>query len=146
VDGDESKIRFKRIQLAPSEFELDVWIVDEPRRAGNEITEIIKRSLSIKMSEEYGMPHQYYYDELLPDCNYVTAHSGIRKGMSGGTTRILMVINPDLQILVHELVHVLWYLSEHAKVKLTYESQEWQALMTDYLFNEIYEFDKLPKR
>ena len=43
----------------------------------------------------------------------------------------------DKKVVVHELIHALWHIADYIGYKLTYETQEWQAILFEYLYSEV---------
>jgi len=66
------------------------------------------------------------------------------KAKSNGETKIVIVINPCIKILVHELIHVLWHVAKKSELDMNFDSQEWQAYFVEYLFTELKDFKKIP--
>lgn len=56
---------------------------------------------------------------------------------SVGKTIIMVLKEPTLQILVHEIVHVLNHLNSYVNIEIGPQAQEWNAYFQDYLFEQI---------
>ena len=56
-----------------------------------------------------------------------------------GHKRIVIVLESlnDKGIIVHELIHAIWYASKQIGYEMNYDSQEWQAVLFEYLFTEV---------
>lgn len=136
-------IRYKEIKLIPTLFSLDVYIVGDRYSEKKIITESDRKTIATIFNNKYGHGYEYWYENS-NTVNEVFASNGDKKSEHGETRRIVMVINPCIKTLVHEMIHVLWYLADASGLDMNYKSQEWQALMGEYIFTEIKEFKKIP--
>ena len=110
------KLKHKIIDLLPTDIQLEVFIGDKK--------EIVK-----KMKGECGKKKSYW-KEVVGDAPCVD--------MSPKGNHIYMFLTDfDAQTIVHESVHVSWYLDDIVGLNLNYDSQETQAYMVDYVFGEI---------
>lgn len=134
-------IRVKEIKLEPSEWYLDYYIVDEPY-AGNFCSKESRQKLSSFFEKRYGADREYYFEQF-HEINTVLTISSTKESEMSGETRIVMIINPDVKTLVHELVHVLHHFSNNSGIELSYDSQEWQAILTENLFTQCSDFDNI---
>jgi hypothetical protein len=116
-------IKFKEIKIQPTNWYLDVIICKD------------KHKIAQFMHKRYGASVEYYEDELFTE--FVSTISSTYKSECNGRKRIVMVLyDMNRGILVHELVHVLWHFSKNSGVNMCYDSQEWQAILFEYLYNE----------
>jgi predicted SprT family Zn-dependent metalloprotease len=54
----------------------------------------------------------------------------------------------DNKVIAHELIHVMWHFAEECNLEMNYNSQEWQAILFEYLFTQCQfdnSFTQLPK-
>jgi hypothetical protein len=120
-------MKHKEIKLLPSQWTMDVV------ECANEDYE----KLDVWMSKRYGIP----MCELDDGHNINAVHSieSSPKSPLKGRRLILLALNDlnDDGVLVHELLHVLWHHAKHVGYNMDYESQEWQAIMIEYIFNEV---------
>jgi len=125
-------IKKKIIELKPSTWSLDVWIGD----VKNEL--VIREEMSKLFTKYYGASFEYY-DENLITSQVMTVDS-TTDSLCKGESRIVLVLHKLLDnLLVHELVHVLWHSSKCIGYELNYYSQEWQAVFLERLFVDIKE-------
>ena len=134
-------IRLKEVKLTPTQFTLDAYIVGD-RYNHNRITKEDRVILSKMFNKRYGGGFEYWHENTGEVNEVFTAH-GKNGAEIGDTKRIVMVINPCIKVLVHETIHVLWYLSRESGLDMDFNSQEWQACMGEYIFTEIKDFKKL---
>ena len=117
-------IKFKSIKLHPSDFKLDVWVGDTLEVAS------------------------YYLDYYGFSINRTEGNIGNNecaliyssdKSKAGGEKRIAikLVSLDDVGIVVHEMIHSLFEFSNVVNTELKYDTTEWNALMGEYIFNEI---------
>ena len=122
-------MRFKEIKLLPSSWILDV--VHYPHKDDEE-------KLSHWMHIRYGLP---LIDLERDPTNSNACHKieSASKSELKGERRILVVLKTldDPGLIVHELLHALWYYSSCSGTEMSYETQEWQALHLEYTFNEV---------
>jgi len=135
-------IRYKEVKLTPTLFSLDVYIVGN-RYNHNRITDKDTGYLAKIFNIKYGHGYEYWYEQT-KRVNEVFHVTGAKKSEHQDRKRIVMVINPHIQTLTHEIIHVLWYLADASGLDMDYRSQEWQACMYEYIFNEIRHFKKIP--
>lgn len=120
-------MKFKQITLHPSEHTLDVIITDDA--SDEQITDFIVN--------KYKVERLHWNDD--PFFDYVcNIHYGEKHKLKRAK-RILMVLKSmdDEVTLVHELIHVLWYAAKRIGYEMTFETQEWQAILYEYLFKEV---------
>ena len=111
------------IQMVPTEVKLTVAIGTKKE---------VRKFLKNKFGESKG-----YWKERADGHSCVFQH-GIN---------IVMVLDNkdgevDLQDIVHECVHVTWFLSDMVDLSINSESQETQAYYVDYLFGKILDLNK----
>lgn len=135
-------IRYKELKLTPTLFDLDVYIVGD-RYNHNSITKSDRKELSKILHYNYGGNYEYWFEnsEIV---NEVFTTKSEKKSYFKGERRIVLIINPSIKVLVHEIMHVLWHLAKATSLDMNYDSQEWQAVMYEYIFTEIKDFKKLP--
>ncbi len=114
---------FKQINLLPSEWQLDVWVCDNPH------------NIADAFSERYGASKEHYLEEFYP--NQVTRIDSTDESILAGRTQVVMQLASfDKCVLVHELTHVLWHYAAACGLEMNYESQEWQAVLFEFLFKQ----------
>lgn len=123
---------FKKVKLHPTTFSMDVLSCEDD----NKLISFIKK--------RYGLlDHQIDIEQK----DFVCMISCGPDSEISDRRRMFMRLNSpnDREAIVHELVHVLHVMSEHTKIEVGSESQEWQALFTEMLFREICKpnYDKL---
>ena len=116
------------IKLLPSQFTLDVY-------KGS------LKGIPKAFSKKYGGKKSSYLDLTEPgyDAFVVDIHS-TKDSTIGVDTRIVLVLDENNYsdvLLVHELIHVLWHYARIVGLNMSYESQEWQAITFEYLFEEV---------
>lgn len=126
-----AKTQFKEIQLSPSMFYVDVFIQKD------------RKKLLPIFNKRYGASEEYYDEKMSLDsvfdinCIDKSICRPECKSTCEGHLRIVMVLESNAPyILVHELIHVLWHAAEAIGYGMNYESQEWQAVLYEYLFTE----------
>lgn len=116
-----------RVKIKPSQWSLDVY------------TGKIKDLPSV-FQKRYGGKKSEFLDLTEGSECFVTTCRSTKSSKAKGETRIVIVIPKESYkdyILVHELMHVLWYYSKYCGVEMNHGSQEWQAVLTEYLFRKI---------
>jgi hypothetical protein len=129
-------VRFKTIKLLPTLWSLDAYLVDKH-------TDDNRATIASDMVTRYGANYECYYEEL-EKINCVINVSATKKSKSKGESRIIMIVEYDLKTIVHELLHVLQHLSNLSGVEMSYDAQEWQACMIEYLYGHFQDFDSIP--
>jgi len=118
-------IKFKTFKLYPSEFSLDIWI--------GEVSEITPYYLDF-----YGFINPSCEDRKIEnnECAIIYAGHGSK---AKGEKRIVIKLESlsNLGIVVHEAIHALFDYSKLIGTKLEHDTTEWNALMGEYIFNEI---------
>jgi hypothetical protein len=119
-------MKHKEIKLLPSQWTMDVV----------ECAKEDFERLDIWMHKRYGLPTCELVGQNI---NAVHSIKSSSKSILKGKKLILLAVNDlnDDGVLVHELIHALWYHAEHVGYEMHYETQEWQAIMFEYMFNEI---------
>ena len=135
-------IRHKEIKLIPSFHKLDVYIVGN-RYNHNAISKNDRKSIASIFHAKYGGGYEYWYENT-KRVNEVFDTVGDKSSEHESMRRIIMIINPSIEVLVHEIVHVLWFLAKLSGLDMDYKSQEWQACMQEYIFTEVKNFKKIP--
>jgi hypothetical protein len=116
-------IRFKEIRLFPTEFTLDVYVVDDAS------------ILSDMFEERYGADESFILTLKTNEC--LSFETDLYSDLKGDRVFVLILDNLKPYIVAHELVHLLWQLSETIGVEMNPDSQEWQALFIEHLTSEI---------
>lgn len=114
-------MKIKTIRIYPSVWTLDVILSSK------------KKEYEIISQKRYGLVN----DNInFNECNSIdTGKDCELKGR-----RIIVVSFKNLKdksTIVHELIHVLWHASQYIGYSMTYDSQEWQALLFEYLYKEV---------
>lgn len=135
-------IRYKELKLTPTLFDLDVFIVGD-RYNYNAITKSDRKTLATILQQKYGGGYEYWFENS-ETVNEVFTTISNKSSEFKGERRIVLIMNPSIKVLVHELVHVLWHLAKATSLDMSYDSQEWQAIMFEYIFTEIRDFKKIP--
>jgi hypothetical protein len=113
------RLHRKVVDLHPfSEWKLDVFIGG----SDSQLNDIFKY--------RYGVD----YDGT-ENCVY-TIDSDMQSELKGHTRIVMRVQSFDTSIMVHELLHVLWHASKCIGFEMNYGTQEWQACMFEYLFDQ----------
>jgi len=110
---------YKRIELPPTLFSLDIFVSDDIE------------FITTKCSELYGKSKEFYKEELSFDIVWE------QKDIEDKTRILLILQNYDIDIIVHEIVHVIFRLSDLTHIEVNTDSQEWVALMSEYIYKEI---------
>lgn len=137
-----TKIRFKEIKLYPTRWKLHAFYIDEKYNS-NEYSKGTRMDLSIILNKKYGADQEYYFENA-ETINTVQVLESTKNSEMKGERIIVMIINPELKILVHELIHVLYELSNYSAIETNYKSQEWIACFNEYLFEETRYFNDIP--
>lgn len=122
-----SKILLKEIPLYPTSFKVDVWI-------GN-INELPKL-----FHKRYGASIEYY-EGMISHNQCMDLISTDNSELKGSHRIIVNMSRIVPGIVLHEMNHVIYYLSKITGVELNYQSQEWHSYMLEYLFNECMKKD-----
>jgi len=117
-------ILFKEIKLLPSLWILDVYVTKDIEK----LSKIYQERYAICGCEADNSEE-----------NEVFSIESGKKTKLNGEKRIVLCLGSlkDKSILVHELIHVLWHYGKITGSKIIDESQEWQAIFVEWLYNEI---------
>lgn len=120
-------ILFREVRLHPTKWSLDVFVA--PYKDFDKLGQI--------MSKRYGAEPSHYTEEMFQG-NYVCHVESTDKSEMKGECRIMMQLrsfNPA--VIVHESYHVLWRMQHLIKTEVNFDSQEWGAIMMEYLYENI---------
>ncbi len=134
---EKEPVKFKTVKLLPTLWSLDAYVI--PSKYNDQH----RKDIASDMVTRYGANYECYYEEL-EKINCVINVSATKKSKSKGETRIIMLVEYDLKTIVHELLHVLQHLSNLSGVEMSYDAQEWQACMLEYLYGEFMDLKKIP--
>lgn len=126
------KISFYEIALFPTDFLLDVIITK---------SEEVAREFIFNRYEELIGDFQVNPEEIFLNSILVLELPTNKKFSD---TRIVLILEDlkDGATLSHELIHVLWALSDLVGIEINSDSQEWQAHMMSYLYDQIISIPK----
>jgi len=124
--------KFKEIRLYPSEFTLDVYVVDDASR------------LTETFENRYGADEDFTLTLSTNVC--LTFDTDLNSELKGYRVFVIILDSLSHKLVAHELIHLLWQFSECVRVEMNPDSQEWQALFTEYLTSEILRDDYEEKR
>lgn len=114
-------ILFKEISIQPSIWHLDV-IVSKNTRSVNKFCK-----------QRYGIDD--YWDGI-NECS--TVQSDKDSQLKGDKRLVIMLESLNNKgVIVHELIHALWHASKAIGYEMNDDSQEWQAVLFEYLFTEV---------
>ncbi len=113
-------ILFKEIKIHPSEWHLDI-IVSKNKK---EINEFFKK--------RYGIDD--YYDAPNECASVDSGKDSLLKHEK--RFAILLETLSNKGVIVHELIHALWHLTKRIGLEMNYDTQEWQAVLYEYLYVE----------
>ena len=110
--------KLKTFRLYPTLFYIDVFVCSK-----------IKRKY---LKKRYGLKESIKPNE----CG--TIYSSKKSELKGIKRFYICLESTEYDnIIIHEIVHLLWHLSKEMNIELKYESQEWQANFFEMVFNEI---------
>lgn len=114
-------ILFKEISIQPSRWHLDIIVSKS------------KPSINKFCKQRYGVDN--YYDGV-NECSHVESD---KDSELKGYKRIVVILESlnNKSIIAHELIHALWFSAKAIGYEMNYDSQEWQAVLFEYLFNEV---------
>ena len=117
-----STLKHKRIPLTPTDFVVDAWI-------GDNVEEISKAWI-----DEYGYDSEFYEQFFTETTEGIVIQLEDREGI----TRFLASL-PKLTpaVVLHECIHLSWYLDNQVGYNFSFSNQEIQAQYVEYLFKEI---------
>lgn len=55
--------------------------------------------------------------------------------LKGRTQIVVQLYSFDAGIIVHEMNHALWHYANNCGLEMNFDSQEWQTIQLEYLFN-----------
>jgi hypothetical protein len=121
-------MRHKVIELLPSNWTMDIV----------ECAEEDWERLDIWMHKRYGIPMHNLDGQNLNACHSI--ESSVKSPLKGLKLILLTIkdINDD-KVLVHELLHALWHHAQYVGYEMTFDTQEWQAIMLEYMFTKAKE-------
>lgn len=118
----KKSVYLNRISIPPSLWHLDIWISQDEEK------------LAHQFNKYYGASKEYYLEEGFG--NWVSTIGATQTSIRKGNRTIIMCLKElDLSILVHELTHVLFHYGKASGCLINYESQEWVAMLFEYLYN-----------
>ena len=114
-------MKFKEIKIQPSLWTLDVIVGGSQKK----VNKFCKK--------RYGIND---YAEAKNECSIVDTH---KKSQLKGARRIVIIMESlkDKRCVVHELIHAMWMLAKGIGYEMNYNTQEWQAVLFEYLYAEI---------
>lgn len=114
-------MKTKTIRIYPSIWEMDIVI------GGT------KKQLETYSEQRYGLK-----EDPITHNECITITSSKESELKGKTQFCICLKSlKDKGILVHEIVHLIWHIGESIGYKIVYDSQEWQAVLFEYIYNEI---------
>lgn len=118
-----AKLKFKEIQLFPTEFYLDVLVTHQEKIALEFLQE---RYLDVPLEDK---------EQILDTVRVLP----LGRSINLCEPRIVLTLSniKDKAVLAHEIVHIIWALSDIVGFEMNTNSQEWQAHMMSFLFREI---------
>lgn len=117
-------IKFKQIRLYPSDFSLDVWVGDTI-----EIAPFYMKYYGFSINRTEGS---------IGNNECALIYSGENCEARGEKRIVIKLMSlDDVGIVVHEAIHALFEFSHVVNTELKYDTTEWNAIMGEYIFNEI---------
>lgn len=117
-------MKLKTIKLLPTDFYLDVWV-------GGSVATLAKA-----FAKRYGASVEYYKEDM--GINSLSTINTTNESELKGHTRFVMILQrKNNKVIVHEILHLLWHMNKRIGLEMSFESQEWQACMFDYVYAEI---------
>ena len=114
-------MKLKVIRIYPSVWDLDVIVGGTQK----ELEEISKK--------RYGLTYNFLQHN---ECTSID--SAINSELKGRRGVVVTIKNTtDKLTIVHEIVHAIWHIADYIGYKITYDTQEWQAILFEYIFDEI---------
>jgi len=116
---------FKTIRLEPTNWSLDVIV-------GTDADQI-----ATFCAARYGYSKEYHEEDA--DGDWVSRFDSKEDSELKGERRIIMKLR-DLKnkgIMIHELMHVLFYLEKATAIEINWSSQEWVAIFMERTWNEL---------
>lgn len=124
-------MKIKEVSFPPSTWKMDVYVYQE-------IKEFEQESIAKFFSNRYGSSVDHYKEWLEEDAGPFVAHiSSTKESELKGYTRIVLFHDGSDITIVHELTHALWRYAKLSGCEMNYKSQEWQAILMEYLFKEV---------
>lgn len=126
-------MRLKEIRIQPSNWMLDVYLYTD-------IEEFDNPELHEHFSKRYGASADYYREWLTDGTgpgSFVTNIGSTNESELNGHNRIVMTYSGEDNVLVHELLHVLWRYAKLSGCEMNYDTQEWQAILFEYLYDQV---------
>ena len=118
----------KEIPILPSEFKVDVIICSD-------IKQIAKLA-----HKRYGETERWYEENLtINSCCAI--YSKTKSDLKGHLRIVVILKNKSKDVLVHELIHALWYSAKYIGYEMKFKTQEWQAVLYEYLYKEAVKND-----
>jgi len=114
-------VKHKIIRLYPSIFHLDVLLGGTQK----ELNAALLNLYGFENEEEFGR-------------DWVHTIVSKKDSHFKSQIRIVLVLEKlDLVTVVHEVSHILWHTANVVKYEISYETREWQAVLTEYIFAEV---------
>lgn len=113
-------MKIKEIRVYPSIWYLDVIVADN------------QKDLDYISKKRYGIKD----DPILP--NECSSIDSSKKSELKGERRVVISIKSldDVETIVHELIYAIWHLARYIGYEIDYDTQEWQAVLYEYLYKE----------
>jgi hypothetical protein len=112
------RILLKEVPLYPA----DIWKVDFIVCGDNSKVHKLFR-------ERYGIEYEYQRNVCY------TIDTALGSELKGETRIAVVLSSFNIEVMCHELIHVLWHASKCIGFEMNYGSQEWQACMFGYLLS-----------
>jgi len=112
---------FKEIPLYPTRFSVDIWVCNN------------QDNLAKYFKKRYGASVEYYKEEVAPN-QVANLHSTIESELNGEVRIVMNVIDWDLNVIGHELIHIIYHLDKICNLGIDFHCQEWVSYLFEYLF------------
>lgn len=116
-------IKFKKIKVHPSNWELDIII----SKNHNQVCAFCQK--------KYGYDEDYKKD--FPPETCLTLTSSSESETKGRRITIIYLKAKKSSVVVHELVHAMWHITNNIGYEMNYDTNEWQAVLFEYLFEQV---------
>lgn len=115
-------MKYKEIKLEPTPFSVKVFYSKDPKEFAPKFKKLYKD----------GDWDNYFRDAFK---NYYAFVSSVNSKKGTDIIVCFNTLRPD--IVVHECVHITWFLQKFTHMEFNYESQEAQAYYVQHLYKEI---------
>ena len=123
----KDRVYYKKFRLTPMHFDCEVIVCGNFHKACKAAAEITGSTI----------------DEWYKNLESTSTASAINYEDPEGCTRLMIVSSGFfMPVMIHESVHIVWYLDKLTGLGISHDNQEIHAYLIEYMYEEILEMSK----